>query len=84
MERFHKSLKSECIRVSTLGNLEEAREIIKSYVREYNHERLHASLNYLMPSDYLKGLEHVAKRIDDRKMALENARTIRREKRRDI
>ena len=84
IKRFHKSLKSESIRVSPLGDLEEAREIIKSYVQSYNHERLHASLNYLTPSDYLKGSEHVTKRLEDRKMALENARTIRREKRRDI
>ena len=80
IERFHKSLKSECIRVSPLGDLEEAREIIKSYVWAYNHERLHAFLNYLTPSDYLKGSEHVTKRLEDRKTALENARTIRRER----
>ena len=55
IEQFHKSLKSECIRVSPLGNLAEAREIIKSYMREYNHERLHASL-YLTPSDYTEEL----------------------------
>ena len=82
--RFHKSLKSEGIRVSPLGDLEEAREIIKSYVQAYNHERLHASLNYLTPSDYLKGSEHVTKRLEDRKAALGNARKIRREKRLDI
>jgi len=84
IERFHKSLKSECIRVSPLGDLDEAWEIIKSYVQAYNHERLHASLNDLTPSDYLKGLEHVTKRLEDRKAALETARKIRREKRRDI
>ena len=84
IKRFHKSLKSESIRVSPLGDLEEAREIIKGYVQAYNHECLHESLNYLTPLDYLKGSEHVTKRLEDRKTALENARTIRREKRRDI
>ncbi len=84
IERFHKSLKSECIRVSPLGDLDEAREIIKSYVQTYNDERLHASLNYLTPSDYLKGSDYVTKRLEDRKMALETARKIRREKRLDI
>ena len=66
----HKSLKSECIRVSPLENLDEAREVTKSYVWAYNYERLHASLNYL------KGSEHVAKRLEDRKTAIENVRKI--------
>jgi transposase InsO family protein len=77
IERFHKSLQSECLRFTPLGGLEEAREIIKAYVQKCNHERLQSSLNYLTPSDYLKGPEHVTKRLEDRKAALENARTIR-------
>ena len=75
IERFHKSLKSECIR-SPLGNLEEAQEIIKSYVQAYNHERLHDSLNYLTQSDHLKGPEHLTKRLEDRKTVLALERSV--------
>ena len=64
--------------------LQEARELVKSYVQAHNHKRLHASLNYLTPSDYVKGAEHVTKRLEDRKPAIENPRKIRREKRLDI
>jgi transposase InsO family protein len=80
MERFHKTLKSECVRTQALGGLGEARRVIGAYVHAYNHERLHSSLNYLTPSDYLKGEEHIKQRLEERKNALEKARKDRRQK----
>ena len=55
MERFHKTLKSECVRTQALGGFEEVRKIIRTTVHEYNHERLHSALNYLTPSTTSKG-----------------------------
>jgi hypothetical protein len=40
IERWHKSLKGECIRPGTPLSLEDARRLIKSYVGHYNNIRL--------------------------------------------
>jgi len=34
------------------GNLVEAIAYIMDYIRFYNHERLHSSLNYQSPNEY--------------------------------
>ena len=80
LERFHKTIKSECVRTQALGGFEEAKRVIGAYVHEYNHERLHSALNYLTPSDYLKGEEHINQRLEARKNTLEKARLERRQK----
>jgi putative transposase len=59
MECFHKSLKVECVRITALSDLEEARRLIGRYVQDYNAQRLHSALHYLTPADYLRGPEHV-------------------------
>ena len=51
IERFHKSLKQECIRVTPMATLEEARKLIDGYVIDYNENRLHSALKYLTPAD---------------------------------
>ena len=78
IERFHKSLKVECIRKKAMGSLEEARILINKYVDEYNNKRLHAALNYLTPSDYLKGEAHILNRLMERKQKLNKARMERK------
>ena len=78
IERFHKSLKVECIRRKAMGSLEEARILINKYVDEYNNKRLHAALNYLTPSDYLKGERHILNRLMERKQRLNKARMERK------
>ncbi|MHB8421659.1 MAG: IS3 family transposase [Leptospirales bacterium] len=80
MERFHKTLKSECVRTQALGGFEEAQRVIGSYVHKYNHERLHSALNYLTPSDYLKGEDHIKYRLEVRKTTLGQAREVPRQK----
>ena len=80
IERFHKTLKSECVRTQALGGFEEAKTILAAYVHEYNHERLHSALNYLTPADYLKGEETIKQRLERRKNALEKARNDRRQR----
>lgn len=79
MERFNGSLKEECFQVSPLVTLEQARELIAKYVDEYNTKRPHSSLNYLNPSDYLKGEEHIQKRLQERRQKLEKARAARKD-----
>jgi len=70
LERFHKSLKGECVRQTAMADLEEARRLIAQYVEQYNTKRLHRALQYLTPDDYLQGSEHVCERLEQRRLAL--------------
>ena len=80
IERFPKTLKSECVRTQALGGFEEAKTILAAYVHEYNHERLNSALNDLTPADYLKGEENIKQRLETRRIALEEARKDRRQR----
>ena len=55
LERWHKSLKSECIRPKTPLNVEEARRLVSAYVDDYNQHRLHSAIGYVTPADKLAG-----------------------------
>jgi len=55
IERWHGSLKQECIRRKTPLSLEDARRIIGRYVEHYNSVRLHSSIGYIAPKDKLQG-----------------------------
>ena len=72
LERWHKSLKSECIRPGTPLNLEDARRLVASYVEHYNTVRLHSAIGYVAPADKLAGRETLIFAERDRK--LEEAR----------
>lgn len=72
LERWHGSVKRECIRPAAPGSVEEARRLVGSYVEDYNHRRLHSALGYITPADKLNGLEKVIFAERDRK--LEEAR----------
>ena len=79
IERWHKSLKSECIRPGTPLSLEDARRLVTRYVQHYNQVRLHGAIGYLTPADKLagKGPEIHAER--DRKLdAAREQRRLRR------
>lgn len=76
LERWHGSLKSECVRVACPETVEEARRKVAAYVEHYNQVRLHAALGYLTPADKLNGLAEVIFAERDRK--LEEARERRR------
>lgn len=78
IERFHKSLKQECIRVTPMATLEEARKLIDSYVIDYNENRLHSALKYLTPADYLKGEKYIEQCLEERKKKLREAAKARR------
>jgi len=79
LERWHKSLKSECIRPGTPLSPEEARRIIGRYVAHYNTVRLHSAIGYVTPADKLAGRELTIFAERDRK--LEAARQRRQARR---
>jgi len=79
LERWHASIKRECLRPACPSSLEEALQLVSAYVDQYNHVRLHSALGYITPADKLNGLEAVIFAERDRK--LEEARTRRQQAR---
>jgi len=57
IERWHQSLKRECIRPKTPTSLIEARNVVQDFVRHYNNNRLHSAIGYIAPTDKLQGNE---------------------------
>ena len=43
LERWHQSLKRECIRPNSPVSLNDARRLVEKYVTEYNEVRLHSA-----------------------------------------
>jgi len=79
LERFHKTLKGECIRPKTPLSLDDARRLVAEYIEQYNTTRLHSSIGYIAPVDKLNGRDKEIFKERDRK--LESAREQRRIKR---
>src|SRR6266513_2473151 len=73
IERWHKSLKRECIRPLTPLTLDDARRLIQIYVDHYNTVRLHSAIGYVTPHDMLAGRQTEIHAARDRK--LEEARS---------
>jgi transposase InsO family protein len=72
IERWYKSLKSECIRPGTPLTPEDGRRLIQQYVVHYNTVRLHSAIGFVTPADMLAGRQ---KEIHDaRDHKLEEAR----------
>ncbi|MBF0400232.1 MAG: IS3 family transposase [Magnetococcales bacterium] len=55
IERWHKTIKAECIRPETPLSLADAQRIVGKYVEHYNTVRLHSSIGYVTPADRLAG-----------------------------
>jgi putative transposase len=72
IERWHKSLKRECIRLLTPLTPEDARRLIQIYVDHYNAVRLHSAIGYVTLQDRLAGRQVEIRVARDRK--LEEAR----------
>jgi transposase InsO family protein len=68
LERFHKTIKGECIRVKVPLSLDEARRIVADYVRHYNGVRLHSAIGYVTPNDRLLGNDVAIHAARDRKL----------------
>jgi len=69
LERFHGSIKGECIRPGTPISLEDAIRIVTKYVEHYNQVRLHSAIGYVAPADKLTGREGEIFADRDRKLA---------------
>jgi putative transposase len=79
IERWHQSLKRECIRPGVPLSLEDARRLVVGYIDHYNRVRLHSALGYVTPQDKLEGREKEI--FADRDRKLEAARALRQERR---
>jgi putative transposase len=69
IERFHKTIKGECIRVQVPLSLEDARRLVTEYVTHYNEARLHSAVGYITPKDMLLGNDAAIHAARDRKLA---------------
>jgi transposase InsO family protein len=82
IERWHQSLKRECIRPGVPLSLEDARRLVEGYIDYYNRVRLHSALGYVTPQDKLAGRDREIFAERDRK--LEAARELRRQRRQQL
>ncbi len=55
LERFHGTIKSEAIRDMPKFTLEQMKKEVEEWIRFYNYERLHSSLDYVSPMDIMEG-----------------------------
>jgi putative transposase len=69
IERWHKTLKGDCIRVQVPLSPDDARRIVAEYVEHYNHVRLHSAIGYVTPQDRLLGNDAAIHAARDRKLA---------------
>ena len=79
LERYHFTIKDECIRPNVFLSLEEARGQIAKFIRYYNEERLHSAIGYVAPKVKLEGREKQI--FTERDQKLEAAREARKQKR---
>ena len=79
IERYHRTIKGECIRVTSLWSLDDTRRVVDQYVRHYNEVRLHSAIGYVTPLAKLRGQEKQV--FDERDRKLEAARERRKAKR---
>jgi transposase InsO family protein len=69
IERWHKTLKGDCIRIKVPLTLDDARRIVSDYVAYYNNVRLHSAIGYVTPKDKLAGRDKEIGAERDRKLA---------------
>jgi transposase InsO family protein len=68
IERWHGTLKRDCLRPNVPLSLEEARRLVDRFVDDYNHRRLHSAIGYVTPADKLAGRETMIFAERDRKL----------------
>jgi transposase InsO family protein len=79
IERFHRTIKSQCIRPLTPLSLDDAKRGVEKFVTEYNTVRLHSAVGYVTPQAMLEGRQQAI--FDERDRKLEQARQRRAEAR---
>jgi putative transposase len=68
IERFHRTIKGDCIRQETPLTLEDARRVVARYVEHYNTVRLHSAIGYVTPQAKLQGRDKEILAERDRKL----------------
>jgi len=79
LERFHRTIKADCLRPGTPLTIDDARRIVTNFVHHYNEVRLHSALGYVTPATKLAGREQEVFAQRDAKLA---AARLRREEQR--
>jgi putative transposase len=79
IERWHQSIKRECIRPGVPLTIDDARNLIAAYIERYNTVRLHSAIGYVTPVDKLNGREKEI--FAERDRSLEEARRQRQQRR---
>jgi transposase InsO family protein len=80
IERYHRTIKSDCIREKNIESVDDARRVVQQYVIHYNEVRLHSAIGYVAPHTKLAGKEKEVFAARDEKLeAAREARRIRRQ-----
>lgn len=77
IERYHRTMHEECLATKSLINLDDARVQIDNFINYYNTKRLHSSLFYLTPDDFLN--DRITEKLEARITKLKLAKKARYE-----
>jgi putative transposase len=78
-QRWHKSLKADCIHPGVPLSLQDARRLVTGFVEHHNTVRLHSAIGYITPAGKLAGKEEAIFAARDQKLL--QARETRKTKR---
>ena len=80
LERYHRTIKSTCIRVNTPLSLGNVQLLVTDFVDHYNNKRLHSAIGYIAPIDKLQGrAETILAQRDAKLFAARESRKSRRQ-----
>lgn len=69
LERYHRTIKGDCIRVKSPLSLSDAKRLVTEFVEHYNNVRLHSAIGYITPRDKLNGRAERIFALRDSKLA---------------
>ncbi len=69
IERYHRTIKSDCIRSKHATTLEQAKANVREYVKYYNEVRLHSAIGYVTPMTKLLGQDKAVQQSRETKLA---------------
>ncbi len=79
IERYHRTIKGDCIRAKSLASVDDSRQAVKQYVHHYNTVRLHSAIGYVTPHTKLAGKEkELFAQRDEKLEAARERRRLRR------
>jgi transposase InsO family protein len=84
VERWHGTLKRDCLRPNVPLSIAEARQLVAGFVEHYNQVRLHSASGYVAPADKLAGRESVIFAARDQKLVAARERRARRRSERTL